>query len=55
MSRFADPLATAHNADHLTKYEMLLEASLDLDRVPEEYIISAAYDPRLKVCKLFAC
>jgi hypothetical protein len=28
---------------------MLLEASIDLDRVPEEYVISAAYDSRLQV------
>jgi hypothetical protein len=28
---------------------MLLEASIDLDRVPEEYVISAAYDPKLQV------
>jgi hypothetical protein len=28
---------------------MLLEASIDLDRVPEEYVISASYDPKLQV------
>jgi hypothetical protein len=28
---------------------MLLEASVDLDRVPDEYVISAAYDGRLAV------
>ena len=46
VSSYADPLALAHNEEHLTKFEMLLEASLDLGRVPEECIISAAYDPR---------
>ena len=51
MSSYADPLALAHNEEHLTKFEMLLEASLDLDRVPEEYLVSAAYDPRLQVRK----
>ena len=30
---------------------MLLEASIDLDRVPEEYVISAAYDSRLQALR----
>lgn len=47
LERFADPLASVHDADHLEKFEMLLEASVDLERVPDEYVISAAYDPRL--------
>jgi DNA mismatch repair protein MSH2 len=47
LERFADPLAAVHDADHLEKFEMLLEASVDLERVPDEYVISAAYDPRL--------
>ena len=46
---FAAPLASAHDEEHLAKFEMLLEASIDLDRVPEEYVISAAYDSRLQV------
>jgi DNA mismatch repair protein MSH2 len=47
LERFADPLASVHDAEHLEKFEMLLEASVDLERVPDEYVISAAYDPRL--------
>ncbi|KAI8470492.1 MAG: DNA mismatch repair protein [Monoraphidium minutum] len=49
--RFAAPLAAAHDEEHLSKFEMLLEASIDLDRVPEEYVISAAYDPRLQAMR----
>lgn len=47
--RFADRLAEAHNEEHLTKFEMLLEAAIDLDRVPDEYLISPKYDARLEV------
>jgi hypothetical protein len=50
VSRFAAPLAEHHNESHLTKFELLLEASLDLEAVPQEYLISAAYDSRLQVC-----
>lgn len=49
MSRYASPLAEHHDESHLTKFELLLEASLDLEAVPQEYLISAAYDSRLQV------
>lgn len=49
VSRYAAPLAEHHDDAHLTKFELLLEASLDLEAVPQEYLISAAYDTRLKV------
>jgi hypothetical protein len=49
VSRFAAPLSEHHDESHLTKFELLLEASLDLEAVPHEYLISAAYDTRLKV------
>lgn len=42
--RFAAPLGEAHDAEHLTKFEELLEAAIDLDRVPDEYLIAASYD-----------
>jgi hypothetical protein len=48
-SRYAAPLAENHDDAHLTKFELLLEASLDLEAVPQEYLISAAYDSRLQV------
>ncbi|KAH7624522.1 hypothetical protein Ndes2526B_g00726 [Nannochloris sp. 'desiccata'] len=47
-SRFATPLAEAHDADHLTKFEELLEAAVDLDRIPDEYLIAASYDEGLE-------
>lgn len=47
-ARFADPLAQAHDADHLAKFEELLEAAVDLSRIPDEYLISATYDEGLQ-------
>jgi len=47
-SRFADRLARAHDADHLEKFEALLEAAVDLDKVPDEYVICPRYSPELE-------
>ncbi len=52
LCRYADALALAHDAEHLTKFEELLEAAVDLDAIPDEYLICATYDPRLQVCSL---
>jgi DNA mismatch repair protein MSH2 len=49
VSRYAAPLSEHHDDSHLTKFELLLEASLDLEAVPQEYLISAEYDSRLQV------
>lgn len=38
-ARYAAPLATAHDEQHLTKFEELLEAAVDLERIPDEYLI----------------
>lgn len=46
--RYAEPLAQAHDAEHLTKFEELLEAAIDLERIPEEYLISADYSAPLQ-------
>ena len=48
LSRYADPLREAHDADHLIKFEELLEAAIDLDRIPEEYLIAPTYDAGLE-------
>ena len=40
----------AHGDDALTKFEELLEAAIDLDAVPEDYLIDASYDHSLQVC-----
>lgn len=42
--RFADPLAEAHAPERLGKFEELLEAAVDMARVPDEYVISPTYD-----------
>ncbi|KAK9842053.1 hypothetical protein WJX81_006373 [Elliptochloris bilobata] len=48
VKRYADRLADAHDAEHLGKFEELLEAAIDLDRIPDEYLIAASYDPQLE-------
>ena len=32
------------------KFEELLEAAVDLDKIPDEYLICASYDSGLQVC-----
>ena len=51
VQKFADPLTKAHDAEHLTKFEDLIEAAVDLESIPEEYLICASYDDRLKALK----
>ena len=41
------PLEEAHDGEHLALFEELLEAAVDLDRIPDEYLIAASYDPEL--------
>ena len=48
--RYADKLEAAHDTEHLAKFEELLEAAVDLDRIPDEYLICASYDADLQVC-----
>jgi len=50
-TRYADVLGQAHDGEHLTKFEELLEAAIDLDRIPDEYLICATYDSRLETLK----
>lgn len=45
--KFADSLADAHSPDRLGKFEELLEAAVDMARVPDEYVISPTYDAGL--------
>jgi DNA mismatch repair protein MSH2 len=42
-----DPAARLHDAEHLGRFESLLEAAVDLNRIPDEYIICASYDQEL--------
>lgn len=46
-SKYIRPLSECHDRDHLVKFEELLEAAIDLDRVPEEYLISPQYSEDL--------
>ena len=47
--RYADVLAQFHDEEHLIKFEELLEAAIDLDKIPDEYLICASYDAGLQV------
>jgi DNA mismatch repair protein MSH2 len=47
LDHFVDSLAQAHSPDRLAKFEELIEAAIDLDRIPDEYLISPAYDAEL--------
>ena len=47
MSQFGTPLSDAHGPDHLAKFEGLVETAVDLDKIPDEYVIIASYDPQL--------
>ena len=49
LRRYADKLEAAHDTEHLAKFEELLEAAVDLDRIPDEYLICASYDADLQV------
>ena len=48
---FADPLARARAPDALAKFESLIEAAIDLDRVPDEYLVRAEYDDGLATAR----
>ena len=47
--RFAKELADAHTEETLVKFEQLMESAVDLDAVPEEYLIDAGYCAELQV------
>ena len=42
--RFTAPLAAAHDGQRLGKFEELVEAAVDMARVPDEYVIAPTYD-----------
>ena len=46
--RFGAPLENAHHEDRLSKFETLIEAAIDLDRIPDDYMICASYDANLE-------
>jgi DNA mismatch repair protein MSH2 len=46
-ARYSDKLVRLHDAEHLGRFEALLEAAVDLNKIPDEYVICASYDPEL--------
>ncbi|KDD72998.1 MutS domain V, partial [Helicosporidium sp. ATCC 50920] len=46
--RFLAPLRACHAPEALVRFEELLEAAVDLDRIPDEYLIAASYDAALQ-------
>ena len=46
--RYIRPLSEHHSETHLLKFEELLEAAIDLDRVPDEYLITPQYSEELE-------
>jgi hypothetical protein len=47
--RFVKELADAHTEETLVKFEQLMENAVDLEAVPEEYLIDAGYSADLQV------
>ena len=46
-SSFAAPLRAHHAPDALRRFEQLVEEAVDLDRLPDEFVINPAYDDEL--------
>ncbi|XRB17399.1 DNA mismatch repair protein MSH2 [Pseudoscourfieldia marina] len=46
--RFAKPFEELHTEDKLRRFEGLIEAAIDLSRVPEEYAVNPSYDQKLQ-------
>lgn len=46
-SKYASTLNKLHDAEHLGRFESLLESAVDLAKIPDEYVICAAYDSEL--------
>ena len=46
---YTDKLIKLSDNDHLGKYEALIEAAIDLNKIPEQYVIDASYDLDLEI------
>jgi DNA mismatch repair protein MSH2 len=46
-ARYAVRLNKLHDDEHLGRFEALLESAVDLNKIPDEYVICAQYDPEL--------
>jgi hypothetical protein len=49
LCRYSAVLDEMHNEEHLAKFEDLLEAAVDLEKIPDEYLIAPTYDSGLEV------
>lgn len=48
LAQYAEPLKAAHGPEQLTKFEELMEAAMDLDKIPDEYLICPSYSDDLR-------
>jgi len=46
-SRYGNELSRLHADEQLGKFEALMEAAVDLSKIPDEYVIAPSYDPKL--------
>ena len=46
-TKYAEELRRCCNQDRLGRFEALLEAAVDLSKIPDEYVICASYDAEL--------
>ena len=46
-TKYADELKKFSDPSHLGRFEGLLEAAVDLSKIPDEYVICASYDAEL--------
>jgi DNA mismatch repair protein MSH2 len=47
-ARYSDELIKLSDNNHLGKFEALVEAAIDMNRIPDEYVIGATYDIELE-------
>lgn len=48
-AKYAAALTKLHDDEHLGRFEALLESAVDLNKIPDEYVICAQYDDELGV------
>lgn len=46
-AKFTEKLEVLHNEEHLSKFEGLVEASVDLEKIPDQYQINPSYSEEL--------
>lgn len=46
-TRYVEHLSKLHADEQLGQFEALMEAAVDLSKIPDEYVIAPSYDPKL--------